>query len=70
MNFATPRGTPANESAMTPALLSTMTSTHKSAYFHAADTIPQPDLNTKDLLSEKLKTELTSNADAKPQANP
>ena len=67
-SFAIPRGTPAKERAVTPALLRTITVTHKSAYFHAEDTIPQRDLKTNDLLREKLNTELTMRA-AKPLAH-
>ena len=61
-NLAKPRGTPTNERAVTPALLSTMTITHRSEYLHAEAPIPQSDRNTKDLFKEKLKTELKRRA--------
>ena len=50
------------DNAMTPMLLRTMTATHRSAYFQAAVPTPQPDLNTNDLLSVKLNTELMRRA--------
>jgi hypothetical protein len=57
-NFPIPLGTPTNESAVTPTLLNIITTTHKSAYFHAEGPISHLDLNTNVLFNEKLNTEL------------